>query len=115
MNPGKVTRIDRIVEEEHGREVSVVGIIKRIKNKELYLSKRTKMTATLCDPIRKHEIDFVLFLGVLEEEIEVGMVVVLHNFQVCKQGKIRRLNSTYRCYYYREEAHDEPGDIIREF
>ncbi len=54
----------------------------------------------MADPIKHIEIDFMLFLNNGERDIEVGMIIVLHNFQVFKQQNIFRLNSTYKSYYF---------------
>jgi len=42
--------------------LNILGVVRRIKTKEQFKSK-TKYTATLCDPIKHLEIDFMLFLN----------------------------------------------------
>jgi hypothetical protein len=54
----------------------------------------------------------MLFLTNGEREISVGMVIVLHNFQVFKQQNIFRLNSTYRSYYFEDRGRSSPGDLL---
>ena len=61
------------------------------------------------------EIDFMLFLNNEEREIERGMVIVLHNFQVFKQQGIFRLNSTFKSYYFKENGYGRQGDLIDQF
>lgn len=112
--PGRFIRIDRILEEEHGSMVNVIGVIHKIRNKDQYKSK-TKFTATLCDPVRHIEVDFMLFLSSEDNSIRVGMVVVLHNYQVFKQNSIVRLNSTYKSYYFEERQKTPNNDLIQQF
>jgi hypothetical protein len=92
----------------------VLGVIKKVNRKEQYRTK-LKYTATLCDPIRNFEIDFMLFLNNDEKEISIGMIVILHNFQVYKQNNIYRLNSTYKSYYFEEKGGEEPNDLASDF
>jgi hypothetical protein len=54
----------------------------------------------------------MLFLNNGENEIKVGMIIVLHNFQVFKQQNIFRLNSTYKSYYFQEKPTHSSQDII---
>lgn len=56
----------------------------------------------------------MLFLSDTDKEIHVGMVIILHNFQIFKQN-IYRLNSIYRSYYYEESGTGVPGDAIFDF
>lgn len=57
----------------------------------------------------------MLFLNNGERDIKVGMIVILHNFQVFKQQSIFRLNSTYKSYYFEEKATPNGQDIISQF
>jgi hypothetical protein len=54
----------------------------------------------------------MLFLNNGEKDIKVGMIIVLHNFQVFKQQNIFRLNSTYKSYYFQEKAASGGQDVI---
>jgi hypothetical protein len=92
----------------------VIGVIRRIKTREQFKSK-TKYTATLCDPIKHIEVDFMLFLNNGERDIKIGMIIVLHNFQVFKQQSIFRLNSTYKSYYFEERSAPNSNDLISQF
>ncbi len=112
--PGKFKRIDSILEEEHLSIINVIGVIRRIKTREQFKSK-TKYTATLCDPIKHIEVDFMLFLNNGERDIKIGMIIVLHNFQVFKQQSIFRLNSTYKSYYFEERSAPNSNDLISQF
>lgn len=58
----KFIRIDRILDKEHGNIINVLGAVRKIKTKE-HLKSKTKYTATLCDPLKHIEIDFMLFLN----------------------------------------------------
>lgn len=89
-------------------------MIRRIKTREQFKSK-TKYTATLCDPIKHIEVDYMLFLNNGEKDISVGMIIVLHNFQVFKQQNIFRLNSTYKSYYFQERATPQGQDLVSQF
>ena len=51
-----------MLEKEHEDVVNVAGVIRRLKTKEQFKNK-TKYTATLCDPLKRLEIDFMLFLN----------------------------------------------------
>lgn len=91
-----------------------MGAVRRIKTREQFKNK-TKYTATLADPLTHIEIDFILFLNNGEREIDIGMVIVLHNFQVFKQQNIFRLNSTYKSYYFEERSVPNSNDLIEQF
>ena len=54
----------------------------------------------------------MLFLNNGEKDIEVGMIIVLHNFQVFKQQNIFRLNSTYKSYYFEEKSVPGSQDLV---
>lgn len=110
----KYIRIDRILDEQHGNIVNVVGVVRKIKTKQQFKSK-TKYTSTLCDPLKHIEIDFMLFLNNEEKDIRVGMVIILHNFQVFKQQNIYRLNSTFKSYYFEEKGFGTSGNLIEQF
>jgi hypothetical protein len=112
--PNKFKRIDSILDEEHLSIINVIGAVRRVKTREQYKNK-TKYTATLSDPLTHIEIDFMLFLNNGEKEIDVGMVIVLHNFQVFKQQNIFRLNSTFKSYYFEEKAPPNSNDLIGQF
>jgi hypothetical protein len=58
----KFIRIDRILDKEHGNIINVGGVVRKVKNKE-QLKSKTRYTATLCDPLKHIEIDFMLFLN----------------------------------------------------
>ena len=112
--PAKYIRIERIVDLYHMTTINVLGAVRKVKTKEL-LKNKTKFIATLCDPIKHIELDFMLFLSDTDKEIKVGMVIILHNFQVYKQNNIFRLNSIYRSYYYQEAGTGVSGDPIFDF
>jgi hypothetical protein len=57
----------------------------------------------------------MLFLSSEDNSIRVGMVVVLHNYQVFKQNSIVRLNSTYKSYYFEEREKTATNDLIQQF
>jgi hypothetical protein len=49
--PGRFKLIEKILDEEHGSTLNVLGVVRKIKGREQFKSK-IKYTATLCDPIR---------------------------------------------------------------
>ena len=58
----KFIRIEQVLDKDHEEVVNVVGVIRRLKTKEQFKNK-SKYTATLCDPLKRLEIDFMLFLN----------------------------------------------------
>ena len=99
MNLSKISRIKQISEKDSNSEVNVIGIIRNIKYQEKISKSKFKYSATISDPISNYEIDLLLFLNNNEKPPQKGAIGILHNFQLYKQNKILRLNSTYRSYF----------------
>ena len=81
------------------------------------LKTKKRYKATICDPITNYEVDFLLFLNEDEKPIQKGMVVVLHSYQIYRQGHIYKLNSSYRSYYYEEKQtlNEDKNNLVNQF
>lgn len=55
----------------------------------------------------------MLFMHREEKPISVGMVIILHNFQIYNLNNVFRLNSTFKSYYYQyREIPKESGEEV---
>lgn len=99
LNLNKFCRIGAIPSMEERTELNVVGIIKAIKILQQNAKSKLKYSATICDPITRHEIDLLIFLNGQEVPPEIGSIGFLHNYTLFKQGNTCRLNSTYKSYF----------------